>query len=324
MNKIEETKKSKVSNLIALTRIFEEYDDFKEKIEEYVAYNGKAGLSDLSLVSKANVVFLAFKAKKFYRENKAVIDEINAYSDIVSFAEEACTKDEAGNKTNCLDDFYDYMIDNKAKVNDISLMLYQMSRLGVNNLIYDDRLNFTGKSYEACVTANKNFMIEYFANMEFMPTYREEYVKYRTTGSDYKIEILPEFEKKDIYINNIELDSTTLPSSLTIDDITARFAAANSYQKENSARVRKSVILSTTISDLKMQYIDTKQQIESLNDLTDKDEYLLALTDISLRLSRLKNLSRNYDDAIIDGTSKMTKENLAEEKRLYLQIKKSN
>lgn len=324
MNKIEETKKSKVSNLIALTRIFEDYDDFKEKIEEYVAYNGKAGLSDLSLVSKANVVFLAFKAKKFYRENKAVIDEINAYSDIVSFAEEACTKDEAGNKTNCLDDFYDYMIDNKAKVNDISLMLYQMSRLGINNLIYDDRLNFTGKSYGACVTANKNFMIEYFANMEFMPTYREEYVKYRTTGSDYKIEILPEFEKKDIYINNIELDSTTLPSSLTIDDITARFAAANSYQKENSARVRKSVILSTTISDLKMQYIDTKQQIESLNDLTDKDEYLLALTDISLRLSRLKNLSRNYDDAIIDGTSKMTKENLAEEKRLYLQIKKSN
>jgi len=107
MNKIEETKKSKVSNLIALTRIFEDYDDFKEKIEEYVAYNGKAGLSDLSLVSKANVVFLAFKAKKFYRENKAVIDEINAYSDIVSFAEEACTKDEAGNKTNCLDDFYE-------------------------------------------------------------------------------------------------------------------------------------------------------------------------------------------------------------------------
>ena len=73
-----------------------------------------------------------------------------------------------------------------------------------------------------------------------------------------------------------------------------------------------------------MQYTDTKQQIESLNDLTDKDEYLLALTDISLRLSRLKNLSRNYDDAIIDGTSKMTKENLAKKKRLYLQIKKSN
>lgn len=318
-------KKANIKNLIALTHITTSYKEFSDKLMKYMELSNRCGLSDLYYVSHGEIVLFSKNSKKFYNENKDIIDTINTYSDIVNFAKEVCNENGDPNKISCMDEVYNYLVNNPSLDDTVASKLQKLDELGINDLTLDEQADFNSEVYEPFINIDSNFRITYLDNMVALPTYRDDCVKYGTTNSCYKIVINTCLDnEKHIFLNDFLFDSTKLPSDLSNEGISKMFQSLKDSQKENSELIKKSIDLNVSVLDLQVQYARTKQQIEQLDAISNKEELLNSLADISLRLNSLRRLTSNYDDKIIEENPELTKETLVKEKRLYLERRNLN
>ena len=123
-------KEVRVESLITLCHILNDYNDFTKNLAKLIKtkYNRDI-VYMLDKISNGEFVIGAHKVKKFYRENKSVIDTINKFSNISKFITynydyQGNLKEETG-----LDYFYEYIRSHKEDLEKILSLLEKIKTL---------------------------------------------------------------------------------------------------------------------------------------------------------------------------------------------------
>lgn len=316
---------SDIDNLIALCHILNAYTEFTQNLPKLIKtkYNRDI-VYNLYKISKGKLVVGSKKVKKFYQENKSVIDTINKFSNICIFIN--YNYDWQGNlsEESGLNFFYKYISTHQESLERILSVLEKIKKLGFDKLEFDEELDFTNNEYKIYTRFNDNFRISYLDNMEAVPNYRSDVVEYKTTGSNYEIVADVSFSDlskygKKIIVNSLLFDYKSLPEDITKEFTFDRIVSLKKEQQEDCDSIRNSVDLSIGVDDLYSQFDTTSRIIERLKNVESKEQLREILLGIKSYLDQLQSISSKYDDSVAQNDSPITREKLQEEKRLYLE-----
>jgi len=317
-------KKIDTNNMITLCHIVDEFDEFEMKLISVISpkYN-RDFVFQLWDISKGKFKVGARKAKKFYEENKLVIDTINQYSNLPTFINQNYGLH--GETTGDLRFFYEYLVSHKKDIPKILLLLERLKELGFREFEFNEGLDFTKEVYGVYYSISDNYILTYVANPHVIPSY-ESYINFSTVGSNYrmKLSLLGLKNKeicdygREIALNSLLFDLGTLPETLDIEHTHGQLVMLKNEQKEKISCIRNSVDLSISISDLERQFNYANETINRLDGVKNKEELVAVLTGMREDLEKLKTLSAEHDDSVFQKEPLLTSEVLEKEKTLYL------
>lgn len=312
-----EKKYAEINNLIALCHILDDFEEFEKKLKMTTLpkYN-RDFILKLWDVSQGKSRAFSKKEKRFYNENKSIIDTINKYSSIIEFIDSIYGY--YGNTQF----FYEYFLSHKEDLDKIIELLERIKQLGFNEFTFNEDLDFTRETYDVYPTFIRNFCIIYVDNIVVPPSYTSE-IDYKTASSNYKIELNTfgnEISKygKRITLNSLLFDPKRLPDKLDRENTFDHIIRLKKLQEEKTTSIRNSVDLSISVSDLEEQLSSTSSVISRLDDVQNKSQLLEALLNIKGEVDKLKALSEEYDSSILEKEPSLTKEVLNREKKLQL------
>jgi len=319
------SKQMKVKDLIALCHIIDDYEEFIKKLENFMANeNNMINIHKLGIVSRGEFCFGSRKFKRFYKQNKNVIDKINEYSGISSFIFSNCYSN-----GDTLDYFYKYIISNKEKLNEILILLDKIRELDINEIELNESFDFTSDEYiaEDIVTLfPQNFNIPYYDNIEIIPNYDEFNINYKTTGSDYMMMIRPSRISCDgscnvdqIKVRSLLFDPAILPETITQETTFDKILELKKLQKEKCEIIKKSVNLSIGVEGLENQFSFTRVVLEQLADQKNNPELIEILTQIKENIERLQIIEDKHNRDVSKENDFITIELIEKEKVKQLQ-----
>ena len=320
MEKENACKEMNINNLLALANILDDYEEFRNNVLKYLPK--KYIRDDVFNVYKASKgeLTISNKAKKFYKNNKKVIDTINKYSTVNEFINLAYKLDGSYNKNYDIDFFYNYLKTNKDKLENIIVLLKKLKQLGFHNFKFDEAEDFKDNIYEINLELGTFFQkVNYLENMELIPNYQED-IKYITLDSNYCI-TLPIVEDasskycdKSIVLNNLLFDINCLPKSLKKEDTYDKILALNNTKKEERVSIKDLVNLGVKLFDFEKEFAKLSYTVEGLENVKSKEELKKVLSNIKLELEQLRKINNNE----VEGNSNVTKEQIDTEKQLYI------
>ena len=315
MNK--ENYKIEINNLIALYHIIDDFEEFEKKLRPAISTKYNRDFTyNLWKISRGKFKLGAFKARKFYKENKAIIDTINKYSDILSFINRSY--DWQGN----LHFFYQYLIEHKNELDKILTLLEKIKELGFDKFEFNENLDFTKEEYNIATSFRSNYRIIYIDNIEAIPNY-ESCIKYRTSDSNYKMELIIIGNEFSLYGRNITLNSllfepNRLPERIDKETIFEPILNQSLEQTERTKTIRNSVDLNISIFDLETRLDYTTYTINRLQGVKNKKELLEVLLNMKQDVEKLRTLSSEYDSSVLELDSSLSSELLEKEKSEYI------
>lgn len=211
-----------IDNLIALSKVLDNFEDFNEKVRNLVSIVcNREVIYKLGQVSNGVDCFNSDKIKDFYNENKSIIDVINEYSSIYSFI--WSNYDVNGNVmyNDSLNFFYRYMQENRDSIDSIVSVLERIKELGFSTLYFNQKLEGSSDVYSISTSFNDNDTIIYLDNMEVVSN-DGEYISYRTLNPSFRLILVPDRDdiskvNKRVEVNSLLFDTSLLPESLSKD-----------------------------------------------------------------------------------------------------------
>lgn len=310
-----------INNIIALCHIVDDFEEFRQKLIPMISpkYN-RNFIFQLWEILEGKTKLGARKAKKFYTENKSVIDTINQYTQITRFIN--LNYGYYGDCTGSLEFFYEYILEHKNEINQILNILEKLKELDFHTFEFEEDINFTTETHCLLPPLRANYSIIYLDNIEVSPGYSTEVI-YRSTSSNYKMNLGVSGESfskygKSITLNSLLFDPKRLPKKIDEKEIFDSILTLKHKQESTSEAIRNSVDLSVGVSDLEYQFNSTSSIISSLNGVENKVELLQVLFDIKADIDKLKTLSEEYDKSVATNHPSITSEILEHEKNLYL------
>ena len=322
MEKEEKVIVADIYNLIALCHIIDDFEEFIKSINELDKSKDKrAIIYDIDKISRGKFVF-RFGIKKlntFYQDNKSVIDKINKYSNLSHFV---ILYYDFGEK-NAMDFFYKYILSHKEDIDKIILLLEKIKKLGIKQIQFSEEIDFTDKVYSVNRIFNYNDNVFYLDNMEAVPNYQTNVVKYRTTDSNYEINLSISYKKfaehmREIKVNSLLFDAERLPDEITIDSIFNKIIRLKKEKQAACDIVEEDVKLSVVLEDLFAQFATTSNVIQRLKNVSSKEQMLNLLKEIKSGLDKINELKSTYEADVLQEDSSITNEVLEGERRLYL------
>ena len=214
---MEKNYKVEINNIIALCHIIDNFKEFEKNLLPIISpkYN-RNFVFKLCDISQNKFKIGAKKAKKFYNENKQVIDTINKYSNVPTFIN--LNYDYYGKSNGNLEFFYEYISNHTEEIPNILKLLEKLKELGFSTFIFNENLDFTKETYFSEQRFSRNFNFTYVANPEIRPNYFD-HISYKTSDSNYKIDLkinVDEISKygNKITLNSLLFDPNTLPEKL--------------------------------------------------------------------------------------------------------------
>lgn len=213
-----------IDNLIALSKILDDFDEFNERVRDLVSIVcNREVIYKLGQVSNGVDCFNSDKIKEFYNENKSVIDVINEYSSIYSFI---CSNyDVNGNVmyNDSLNFFYSYMKENRDGIDSIVSVLERIKELGFSTLYFNQKLEGSSDVYSISASFNDNDTIIYSDNMEVVSN-DGEYISYRALNPSFRLILVPDRDdiskvNKRVEVNSLLFDKNLFPESISKDAI---------------------------------------------------------------------------------------------------------
>ncbi len=326
-----EYKKIYVSDLLALVHILDSYEEFNGRLKKFVSkkYN-RDDIYNLYKVSTGKFC-LSPRVRKFYKENKNIIDIINTYSTISAFVN--YIYDSSGKYASWCDIefFYKYLNDNREQLDKIVNLLEKIQQLGFWNIKFNEEEDFKDKEYEI----NKKYIfmwdiitdIKFLENIELIAEYKNNILKYKTTGSNYCM-VLPyrddakNWAAKEIILNNLLFDVKCLPKSLKKEDTINKILALQETRKKENIKITKQerlsindlVELGVKIFDFEKGYANLKYTVDRLETVKSKEELKRILSNMKLELEKLKQINSNE----VKENPNVTEEQIQAEKQLYI------
>lgn len=311
---------AETKNIIALCHIIDDFKGFRERLMSMIspAYN-RNFVFQLVEISHGEFIFGASTARKFYRDNKSIIDTINTYSDISRFI--CGNYGVYGEAYGSLEFFYEYILNHKDEMDKILAVLEKLNELGFDSFEFNENLDFTTELYGVEPTFRKNRHITYVDNPEVIPSY-DSYITFGTTSSNYKmnLDILGDkiFGYKNIKLNSLLFDPKSFPESINRENTFDYILELKDAQRDQTNAIRNSVNLSVTVDNLDMQLVASTIVIRKLDGVENKGEMLAILESIREDIEKLKTLSLQHDSRVSEQQPLVTPEVLKKEKILYL------
>ena len=302
-------------NMIAFCHIINKFEEFRKNLSSVNQKNYESFVQQLYEVSTGNFKIGAKKAKKFYNENKSVIDTINKYSQINEFLIELDVKYETSI-------VYKYIMNNKSKIIKILGVLEELKYLGFEKFILDEEFDFTKKTYKADEIFEINFKVVYVDNIEVIPNYGEA-ISYKTTNSNYEMNLATDCDNfnnlwSNIYLNSLVFDKNRLPKKIDKETIFNLILNLKDSQEKNNTIIRDSVDMNIKILDFQELLNSIDKRINNLSNIEYKEKLVLALASIKNDFENLKKICSEYDSSIIKQEPLLTKEILDNEKKIAI------
>lgn len=321
---MEENYKIETNNLIALCHVIDDFEDFQKKLLPIISpkYNRDfvAQLFEISYLKKNKIG--ARKARKFYEENKEIIDEINKHSTISRFINENYSY--YGKSEGNLEFFYKYIMSHKEEIDKMLELLLKLKEIGFEHLKFNEEADFTQKKYCVASIFNYNYKVIYVANPEIIPNY-DSSINYKTKDSSYEMEFetsigTGSFKNycKLITLNSLLFDIKTLPPKTDKENIFDVLVKLKNKQKEQSKKLQDVVNLSIGITDLETEILKINGMVTRLETVTNKEELLEVLASIREDMEKLKILSEVENNNIVQEEPIITPEIIKDEKKRCL------
>ena len=293
-----------IKSLIALGHILNDFTNFENNLNKVLNKAKPDFLDNLKIISLKSKFLINHKAKKFYDQNKSVIDNINNYIDIDEFIKINYLKESN------LTYFYEYFVKNYDNLNQIMQVLYTLDDLGFNELSLNEEEDFTNEIYSLDPNTKNNFNFVYVDNIKVLPSSSDK-INYITTSSNYKI-ILDRLNKnickfhRIVIVNTLLFDYHTLPHHLTKEDTFDKICLLKEQNKDLDLKVKDIVSLENTINDL----INNISLISSItSNLSFTNEKITEIKQILLTLEKelltIKKLKDNYTEDICQSYPKI-------------------
>lgn len=157
-------------DIIALCHIIDDFKEFEKRLLPVISPKfNRSFVYQLHDISMGKSKLWAMKAKKFYSENKEIIDTINKYSDITRFICE--NYGYHGKPNEDLQFLYKYISNHKEKIEQILVLLKKLEKLDFYGFKFSEELDFTKEEYDAYPSFKNNSWIIHVANAQVIPSY---------------------------------------------------------------------------------------------------------------------------------------------------------
>lgn len=318
-------KKIKVDSLITLCEI-KNYDEFSKDLEKLISSKrGIRKIFNLYDVMQGKFIFGSKKYKDFIKKYQNVIDIMKKNNCLESMILYKYDKDGKSYYNHQEEYFYNFISEHKEDIETIKNVAFKIKSLGFDKIIYGEKLDFTDSEYE--LDKIYSFDFEYLENMELVPTYTNNPIKYKTNDSCYCMSIklngfgtnkgISEFGR-EIELNSLIFDSNRLPNEITYDSTLSVINNLFIDGKKDLKKIRDILDMSVCTDDLISQYNITKKMIESIEDVKDKEELKQVLTNISKDLDALKKAGLSFEKEIINSSDTINEEIIKNEKDQYI------
>lgn len=328
---MQNNKRISIDNMIVLCHILDDYEEFEKKlIKAMVHGSNRDFVFQLDDVSKGKFRLGSYKARRFYEENKLIVDAINHYSTIPSFIN--LNYGTNGKIVGDIRFFYEYLVSHKEDIQKILLLINRLKELGFDNIEFNEELDFTKDVYKTSLSQYDNFYLTYVANPEVIPNYTNE-INYVTKDSAYKMVLtITGYKEKEIskynrkiILNSLIFNPYMLPEKLDLEHTYGNLVRLKKEQSDKTSLIRNSVDLNVSILDLDKQYDSTYRIINGLNDsIKHREELVTLLMEIKAELEKLKILGQEYNKNISRNDSLLSQELLEKEKVYYLRRREND
>ena len=328
---MQDNKMINIDNLITLCHILDDYEEFEKILIKAMKHGSDRDfVFQLDDVSKGKFRLGSYKARRFYEENKLIIDAINHYSTIPGFIN--LNYGINGKIVGDIRFFYEYLVSHKEDIEKILFLMNKLKELGFDNIEFSDELDFTKEVYKTSLSQYDNFYLMYVANPEVIPNYTNE-INYVTKDSKYKMILsITGYKEKEIskynrkiILNSLIFNPYMLPEKLDLEHTYGNLGRLKEEQSDETFLIRNSVDLNVSIFDLDKQYDSTYRIINGLNDnIKHREELVTILMEIKAKLEKLKLLGLEYNRSISRNDPLLSQELLEQEKVYYLRRRENN
>lgn len=318
-------KKIETNSLIALCEI-KNYDTFCEELESLIASKkNKDLIYKMYNIMQGKFVLGNKKYKEFVRKYHDTIEIMKKYHCLSDMTILKYNPDGKPNKSSTEDYFYKFILEHKENIETIKSIAIKIKSLGFDKIIYGEKLNFTDIEYELEESYGSDF--EYLENIEVIPTYTRNSIKYKTNNSCYCMTIgttgysnnqnISNYDRI-IELNSLIFDPDRLPNEITVESTIGTIHKLAEARKRDYQIIRDVVDISISAEDLMIQYNRTKRIIESIESVKNKEELNQILNNILKEINELKLASLSFENETIDSSKTLDEEKIENEKSFYL------
>ena len=319
-----------VMDAITFCQLIDEYGEFHETFMKFLEGEKDPSKTIVTLrkLSQNERCYAHRKIKTFYDEYKKIIDIIGQNTGIQSFFFNNYDWNYGRYKVFFKsDDFYQYLLANIDKKDKILAVLNRLKEFGFEEFELNQAWDFSKHIYKAAfVTFDFNDVV-YLDNLEPIPEYRQGEVKYKTTGSNYQMEVriyssslcAKLYANRDrIRLNSLTFDVDRLPKELSAKDIYDEIIGLASKKQQEYTEIKNSVDLSVGIQDLEYLLNRFNETVTKMESVDSKEQVLEELRNMQQSLGQIQTLSAAYNQSIIEGSSYITPQLLQEQVKQYL------
>ena len=184
-------------------------------------------------------------------------------------------------------------------------ILIDLRNLGFKYISYNPDYDFTSSEYCKRIKSSNLGLsdFQFLENIYAVPNYDKNSIKYKTHESVYRMSLHYDksengeratSESRTIYLKSLIFDPNRLPKTLLYEDTVGLVLEAGDKIETLNQTIRNSVDFSSSIDSLISDYNITREIVESIAELKDKDELKETLIQASIYLNEIKNQSLAY------------------------------
>ena len=129
----------------------------------------------------------SLKTRRFYKENKTVIDTINKYSNLLLYTNFSYDGQDYLENEESLRFFHKYIMEHRGDLETILRVLNKIEQLKIDEIKLDKHMDFSKEEYELHYWKSENYRYVLLNNLVLVPSGETDLIRYKSTNSDYKI-----------------------------------------------------------------------------------------------------------------------------------------
>ena len=170
----------------------------------------------------------SLKTRRFYKENKTVIDTINKYSNLLLYTNFSYDGQDYLENEESLRFFHKYIMEHRGDLETILRVLNKIEQLKIDEIKLDKHMDFSKEEYELHYWKSENYRYVLLNNLVLVPSGETDLIRYKSTNSDYKIvasrgackfSYLDAQMASQITLNSLIFNPDKLPNDASVDGI---------------------------------------------------------------------------------------------------------
>lgn len=313
-----------VNELMILCQILDEFENFNKNAVIFFSGNDKVkSVNKLYKIIKNEPCSNSRKVRKFYNDNKKVIDIISKYLYIPDFFLDKYCCETEGNKE--LNYMYNYIKDNRKDLDKIITVIERIKQLGIYKVEFNENFDFTEDRYKFWTKMYYNGTFYYLDNLEYVPTCDSDVIEYKSIKSNYMIECeYDELISNKIKINSLIFDYKCLPETIGIDVIYDKLVKLRETKKGEYNVLRNLVDLNIVLDEIENITLKMNNVVDKIDTVKTKEELKLILNSIKENIDKFENKTEKYEQESLGKCKSITHATIIQEKELKkTRLKKS-